>query len=264
MTSTNSSSESNSALPIRCCRAGGAARGGRLAPGRGRLGFGRRASWPRCSRRSASPAPCAWCRGRLAPSAWRGFAAGAAWRGRLRRARAPGFAAAPGRGAASPAASSSATRRGERLDLGAQPAHVLEDAQVVEALADPLRGGARPRRAGCDRGRAPPRCCRWWPGRCARPRRGRRRRRRRASRPLSFFAAFLSFLGMVAAVYVSVSAPATIHLRPHEEVAERVLAPGRPGPRAAARPAAAREAEDAQPQPRAVGLLGRRRPTASR
>ena len=82
------------------------------------------------------------------------------------------------------------------------------------------------------------------------------------SRPLSFFAAFLSFLGMVAAVYVSVSAPATIHLRPHEEVAERVLLPGDPGPRAAARAAAAREAEDAQPQPRAVGLLrhgGRRR-----
>jgi DeoD family purine-nucleoside phosphorylase len=34
---------------------------------------------------------------------------------------------------------------------------------------------------------------------------------------------------MVAAVYVSVSAPATIHLRPHEEVAERVLLPGDPG-----------------------------------
>jgi DeoD family purine-nucleoside phosphorylase len=34
---------------------------------------------------------------------------------------------------------------------------------------------------------------------------------------------------MVAAVYGSVSAPATIHLRPHEEVAERVLLPGDPG-----------------------------------
>jgi DeoD family purine-nucleoside phosphorylase len=34
---------------------------------------------------------------------------------------------------------------------------------------------------------------------------------------------------MVAAVYVPVSAPATIHLRPHEEVAERVLLPGDPG-----------------------------------
>jgi len=34
---------------------------------------------------------------------------------------------------------------------------------------------------------------------------------------------------MVAAVYVPVSAPATIHLRPHEDVAERVLLPGDPG-----------------------------------
>jgi DeoD family purine-nucleoside phosphorylase len=34
---------------------------------------------------------------------------------------------------------------------------------------------------------------------------------------------------MVAAVYVSLSAPATIHLRPHAEVAERVLVPGDPG-----------------------------------
>jgi len=34
---------------------------------------------------------------------------------------------------------------------------------------------------------------------------------------------------MVAPVYVSVSAPATIHLRPHAEVAERVLLPGDPG-----------------------------------
>jgi DeoD family purine-nucleoside phosphorylase len=34
---------------------------------------------------------------------------------------------------------------------------------------------------------------------------------------------------MVAAVYGSMSAPATIHLRPHEEVAERVLLPGDPG-----------------------------------
>jgi DeoD family purine-nucleoside phosphorylase len=34
---------------------------------------------------------------------------------------------------------------------------------------------------------------------------------------------------MVAAVYVPVSAPATIHLRPHEDVAERVLVPGDPG-----------------------------------
>jgi DeoD family purine-nucleoside phosphorylase len=34
---------------------------------------------------------------------------------------------------------------------------------------------------------------------------------------------------MVAAVYVSVSAPATIHLRPHADVAERVLVPGDPG-----------------------------------
>src|SRR5215208_6330735 len=49
------------------------------------------------------------------------------------------------------------------------------------------------------------------------------------SRPLSFFAAFLSFLGMVAAVYVSVTAAATIHLRPHDAVAERVLVPGDPG-----------------------------------
>jgi DeoD family purine-nucleoside phosphorylase len=34
---------------------------------------------------------------------------------------------------------------------------------------------------------------------------------------------------MVAAVYVSLSAPATIHLRPHADVAERVLLPGDPG-----------------------------------
>jgi DeoD family purine-nucleoside phosphorylase len=34
---------------------------------------------------------------------------------------------------------------------------------------------------------------------------------------------------MVAAVYVAVSAAATIHLRPHEDVAERVLVPGDPG-----------------------------------
>jgi DeoD family purine-nucleoside phosphorylase len=34
---------------------------------------------------------------------------------------------------------------------------------------------------------------------------------------------------MVAPVYVPVSAPATIHLRPHEDVAERVLLPGDPG-----------------------------------
>jgi uridine phosphorylase len=34
---------------------------------------------------------------------------------------------------------------------------------------------------------------------------------------------------MVAAVYVAVSAAATIHLRPHEPVAERVLVPGDPG-----------------------------------
>jgi len=34
---------------------------------------------------------------------------------------------------------------------------------------------------------------------------------------------------MGAAVYVSVSAPATIHLRPHADVAERVLLPGDPG-----------------------------------
>jgi DeoD family purine-nucleoside phosphorylase len=34
---------------------------------------------------------------------------------------------------------------------------------------------------------------------------------------------------MVAPVYVSVSAAATIHLRPHEDVAERVLVPGDPG-----------------------------------
>jgi DeoD family purine-nucleoside phosphorylase len=39
----------------------------------------------------------------------------------------------------------------------------------------------------------------------------------------------LSFFAMVAAVYVSVSAPATIHLRPHADVAERVLVPGDPG-----------------------------------
>jgi DeoD family purine-nucleoside phosphorylase len=34
---------------------------------------------------------------------------------------------------------------------------------------------------------------------------------------------------MVAAVYVSVTAAATIHLRPHDAVAERVLVPGDPG-----------------------------------
>ena len=49
------------------------------------------------------------------------------------------------------------------------------------------------------------------------------------SRPVSFFEFFLSFFAMVAPVYVPVNAPATIHLRPHEEVAERVLLPGDPG-----------------------------------
>ena len=152
--------------------------------------------------------------------------AGAARRGRglaapawLRRGRA---------GAAACCFSSSATRAGQRLDLRAQPLHVLQDAQVVEALADPLRRGrdvveqaatavARPLGGaggglesaldgapyGVDDVRGP--------------------------RPLSSFAAFLSFLGMVAAVYVAVSAAATIHLRPHETVAERVLVPGDPG-----------------------------------
>jgi DeoD family purine-nucleoside phosphorylase len=39
----------------------------------------------------------------------------------------------------------------------------------------------------------------------------------------------LSFFAMAAPVYVPVMAPATIHLRPHADVAERVLLPGDPG-----------------------------------
>ena len=81
-----------------------------------------------------------------------------------------------------------------------------------------------------------------------------------ASEPfcLSFF--FLSFLA-IAQLY---SQPLVPILRPHEEVAERVLLPGDPGRALRLAQQLLDVAEDAQPQPRAVGLHGRSPPTARR
>ena len=91
-----------------------------------------------------------------------------------------------------------------------------------------------------------------------------------ASTPLLSFLSFLSFFlsfaiatGNSSSMSHSVS-PQTIHLRPHEDVAERVLLPGDPGRALRLAQQLIDGAEDAQPPPRAVGLQrdGRRRRAA--
>ena len=116
---------------------------------------------------------------------------------------------------------------------------------VLRALAALLgRRGALARRSSGTPGR--PRC-------------GPRRRGRRGLVLLS-----LSLLGhRPAESMVPRRAARPIHLQPTAPLADARAAARRPGPRAAARPGAARRAEDVQPPPRAVGLHGRGGATAS-
>src|SRR4051794_19638854 len=127
MTSTNSSSEENSASAT-----GGSAR---LATGRRGLGgrrLGRRGLGRRLGGGSARRARLGRCAG--GPRRRRAARARFARRGGARRA------AGLGRGRGGRALELGDAAR-ERLHLGPQAADVLEHAQVVEALADPLRGG---------------------------------------------------------------------------------------------------------------------------
>ena len=80
---------------------------------------------------------------------------------------------------------------------------------------------------------------------------------------LSFFLSFAIATGNSSSMSHSVSTE-TIHLRPHEDVAERVLLPGDPGRALRLAQQLIDGAEDAQPQSRPLGLQRNGRTTALR